>query len=39
MNFKKEKKEFLAKKDKSKKGSIDIKIKKLIDRINSFNYF
>jgi len=39
MNFDKEKKEFLAKKDKSRKGSIDNKIKKLVDKINSFNDF
>lgn len=39
MNFEKEKKEFLAKKDKSRKGSIDPKIKKLVDRINSLNGF
>jgi len=39
MNFDKEKNEFLAKKDKSRKGSIDIKIKKLVNKINSFNDF
>ena len=39
MNFQKEKKDFLAKKDKSKKGSIDIKIKKLVDKINSLEGF
>ena len=39
MNFEKEKKEFLAKKDKSKKGSIDIKIKRLVDKINSLPDF
>lgn len=39
MNFEKEKKEFLAKKDKSKKGSIDNKIKKLADKINSLDDF
>lgn len=35
MNFDKEKKEFLSKKDKSRKGSIDNKIKKLVNKINS----
>ena len=39
MTFKKEKKEFLAKKDKSKKGSIDNKIKKLVNKINSLDNF
>jgi tRNA wybutosine-synthesizing protein 3 len=39
MNFQKEKKEFLTKKDKSRKGSIDIKIKKLVDKINSLEDF
>ena len=39
MNFEKEKKEFLGKKDKSKKGSIDIKIKRLVDKINSLPDF
>ena len=39
MNFQKEKKEFLAKKDKSKKGNIDNKIKKLVNKINSLNDF
>ncbi len=39
MNFEKEKKEFLAKKDKSRKGCIDQKIKKLIDKINSLDGF
>jgi len=39
MNFEKEKKEFLAKKDKSKKGSIDDKIKRLVDKINSLPDF
>jgi len=39
MNFIKEKKEFLAKKDKSKKGSIDNKIKKLVNKINSLDDF
>jgi tRNA wybutosine-synthesizing protein 3 len=36
MDFEKEKKDFLTKKDKSKKGCIDSKIKKLVKRINSF---
>jgi len=39
MAFQKEKNDFLRKKDKSKKGSIDIKIKKLVDRINSLEGF
>jgi len=39
MNFEKEKKEFLAKKDKSRKGNIDSKIRKLVDKINSFDEF
>ncbi|HJO02235.1 MAG TPA: tRNA wybutosine-synthesizing 3 family protein [Candidatus Woesearchaeota archaeon] len=39
MNFEKEKKDFLAKKDKSRKGSIDNKIKKLVNKINSFKDF
>ncbi|MBI2651298.1 hypothetical protein HYX01_02410 [Candidatus Woesearchaeota archaeon] len=39
MSFQKEKNEFLCKKDKSKKGSIDIKIKNLVDKINSFDDF
>ena len=39
MNFEKEKKDFLGKKDKSKKGSIDIKIKRLVDKINSLPDF
>ena len=39
MNFEKEKKEFLAKKDKSRKGVIDHKIKKLVDKINSLDGF
>lgn len=39
MNFEKEKKEFLAKKDKSRKGSIDPKIKKLVVKINSLDGF
>jgi len=33
--FDKEKNDFLRKKDKSRKGSIDIKIKKLVDRMLS----
>ena len=37
--FDKEKKDFLRKKDKSKKGNIDIKIKRLIDKINSLEGF
>lgn len=37
--FEKEKKDFLTKKDKSRKGSIDIKIKKLVDKINSLKDF
>lgn len=39
MNFNKEKKEFLGKKDKSRKGSVDEKIKKLVNRINSLEDF
>jgi tRNA wybutosine-synthesizing protein 3 len=39
MDFNKEKKEFLSKKDKSRKGSIDLKIKKLVYRINSLEDF
>ena len=39
MNFDKEKKEFLSKKDKSRKGSIDNKIKKLVNKINSLPDF
>jgi tRNA wybutosine-synthesizing protein 3 len=39
MDFQKEKKEFLGKKDKSRKGSIDIKIRKLASKINSFDNF
>ncbi len=35
MNFEKEKKDCLSKIDKSKKGSIDKKIKELVDLINS----
>ena len=39
-NFEKEKKDFLIKKDKSKKGIIDKEIKSLIDFINSLdNYY
>jgi len=37
--FEKEKKDFLTKKDKSRKGSIDNKIKKLVDKINSLEDF
>jgi len=37
--FDKEKNEFLAKKDKSRKGSIDIKIRKLVNKINSLDDF
>jgi len=39
MTFQKEKKEFLRKKDKSIKGKIDNKIKKLVDKINSLDNF
>ncbi|MFH0874306.1 MAG: hypothetical protein V1859_00050, partial [archaeon] len=39
MGFQKEKEEFLRKKDKSKKGSVDDKIRKLVDGINSLNDF
>lgn len=39
MSFDKEKKEFLSKKDKSRKGSIDNKIKKLVNKINSLPDF
>ena len=39
MNFEKEKKEFLTKKDKSRKGKIDKKIRKLVDKINSLDDF
>jgi tRNA wybutosine-synthesizing protein 3 len=40
MRFDKEKKEFLSKKDKSRKGSIDAKIRNLVDKLNSFpDYF
>jgi len=35
MTFQKEKKEFLTRIDKSRKGSVDKKIKSLIDKINS----
>ena len=34
MNFKKEKRQFLSKPDKSSKGSIDPQIKPLLDEIN-----
>ena len=37
--FDKEKNDSLRKKDKSRKGSIDVKIKKLVDRINSLEGF
>ncbi|MEK6869103.1 MAG: hypothetical protein AABX74_02655 [Nanoarchaeota archaeon] len=37
--MRKRKKDFLAKKDKSRKGCIDPKIKKLIDKINSLDGF
>ena len=39
MDFEKEKKEFLRKKDKSRKGSVDNKIKKLVKKINSLDNF
>lgn len=39
MNFEKEKKEFLAKKDKSRKASIDVKIRRLVNKINSLDDF
>lgn len=39
MNFEKEKKEFLTKKDKSRKGNIDTNIKKLVNKINSLDDF
>tara|TARA_Y100000310_G_scaffold311740_1_gene358315 strand:+ start:418 stop:984 length:567 start_codon:yes stop_codon:yes gene_type:complete len=39
MNFNKEKKEFLEKEDKSRKGFVDKKIKKLVDKINSLDDF
>ena len=39
MNFEKEKKEFLAKKDKSRKASIDGKIRNLVNKINSLGDF
>jgi len=39
MGFDKEKKEFLSKKDKSRKGSVDNKIKKLVNKINSLPDF
>src|SRR3989344_3676604 len=39
MNFEKEKKEFLAKKDKSRKAIIDGKIRKLVSKINSLDGF
>jgi len=39
MPFAKEKADFLSKKDKSRKGSIDSKIKKLVEKINSSNNY
>ena len=40
MAFQNQKKDFLIKKDKSKKGSIDKEIKELVDKINSLeNYY
>jgi tRNA wybutosine-synthesizing protein 3 len=39
MNFQKEKQEFLRKKDKSRKGDIDSKIKSLVEKINSIEDF
>jgi len=39
MGFEKEKKEFLEKRDKSKKGYLDIKIKKLTTKLNSLDDF
>ena len=39
MSFQKEKKEFLAKKDRSRKGSIDGRIRKLVNKINSLDDF
>lgn len=39
MGFDKEKNEFLRKKDKSRKGSMDIKIKSLVEKINSLDDF
>ena len=39
MSFEKEKKDFLAKKDKSRKGHVDIKIKRLVNKINSLPDF
>jgi tRNA wybutosine-synthesizing protein 3 len=39
MNFDKEKKESIGKKDKSRKGSVDDKIKKLVNKINSLEDF
>ena len=39
MTFEKEKTEFLNKNDKSRKGSIDEKIIKLVDKINSLDNF
>jgi tRNA wybutosine-synthesizing protein 3 len=40
MDFQKQKQDFLSKKDKSKKGSIDEKMRPIVKRINSFpNYY
>ena len=39
MGFEKEKKEFLEKRDKSKKGDLDLKIKKLTTKLNSLDDF
>ena len=39
MSFQKEKKEFLAKKDRSRKGSIDGRVRKLVNKINSLDDF
>ncbi|MAE42953.1 hypothetical protein CMO93_04220 [Candidatus Woesearchaeota archaeon] len=39
MNFQKEKNQFLRKKDKSIKGKIDNKIKRLVNKINSLDDF
>jgi len=39
MTFQKQKKNILSKIDKSKKGSIDKEIKKLVDKINSFDCY
>ena len=37
--FQNEKNQFLAKKDRSRKGSIDLKIRRLVNKINSFDQF